>query len=260
LLAAILFPVFGRARENARRSSCQSNLKQLALGMSQYVQDYDETHPAPYSMPAGSVAGVPAGYSPAYGWANLIFPYVKSLQIYQCPSELFPVNPGLTQPEWMVVPGYTDYRVNRNFSTTYTPAYSNGTATDRGIRDSVLSAPAVTILLMDAENANQQGSLISPANFQSTAWNYANNGSLTAPFPTTGSGPMGMERHLEGANYAYADGHVKWLKHTSISRGPAAQYAAGGPYCEPFPASSSFCNAQPPSLLSGYAATFATFD
>src|SRR5438093_1335925 len=43
ILAAILFPVFGRARENARRSSCQSNLKQLGLAAMQYVQDYDET-------------------------------------------------------------------------------------------------------------------------------------------------------------------------------------------------------------------------
>src|SRR6476619_195488 len=45
LLAAILFPVFGRARENARRSSCQSNLKQLGLGVLHYVQDFDETMP-----------------------------------------------------------------------------------------------------------------------------------------------------------------------------------------------------------------------
>ena len=45
ILAAILFPVFARARENARRSSCQSNLKQLGLGVAQYVQDYDETFP-----------------------------------------------------------------------------------------------------------------------------------------------------------------------------------------------------------------------
>src|SRR5690242_3494722 len=47
LLAAILFPVFGRARENARRSSCQSNLKQMALGCIQYAQDYDEKLPLP---------------------------------------------------------------------------------------------------------------------------------------------------------------------------------------------------------------------
>ncbi len=45
ILAAILFPVFARARENARRSSCQSNLKQIGLGVMQYIQDYDEKYP-----------------------------------------------------------------------------------------------------------------------------------------------------------------------------------------------------------------------
>ena len=45
ILAAILFPVFARARENARRSSCQSNLKQIGLGIIQYTQDYDERMP-----------------------------------------------------------------------------------------------------------------------------------------------------------------------------------------------------------------------
>ncbi|HEX8834883.1 MAG TPA: DUF1559 domain-containing protein, partial [Abditibacteriaceae bacterium] len=46
ILASILFPVFARARENARRSSCQSNLKQIGLGIAQYTQDYDERTPA----------------------------------------------------------------------------------------------------------------------------------------------------------------------------------------------------------------------
>ena len=50
LLAAILFPVFGRVRENARRSSCQSNLKQLGLAVSQYLQDYDEIYPMAMSQ------------------------------------------------------------------------------------------------------------------------------------------------------------------------------------------------------------------
>src|SRR5438093_9492423 len=59
ILAAILFPVFGRARENARRSSCQSNLKQLSLGMLQYTQDYDER------FPSSSATGLQPGKA---GW------------------------------------------------------------------------------------------------------------------------------------------------------------------------------------------------
>ncbi|RYG03305.1 MAG: DUF1559 domain-containing protein, partial [Chitinophagaceae bacterium] len=83
ILAAILFPVFGRARENARRSSWQSNLKQIALGVKQYTQDYDEKFP-PRRKPA---AGEPERPNGIYGWATMIQPYLKSEQIFQCPSE-----------------------------------------------------------------------------------------------------------------------------------------------------------------------------
>src|ERR1051325_12015198 len=69
LLAAILFPVFARARENARRSSCQNNLKQLGVGLMQYAQDYDETY-CPND-----------GGTPAMNWADRIFPYVKRTQV-----------------------------------------------------------------------------------------------------------------------------------------------------------------------------------
>ncbi|RYX82286.1 DUF1559 domain-containing protein [bacterium] len=78
ILAAILFPVFARARENARRSSCQSNLKQVGLGVLQYTQDYDEMMP-PYQ---NTVYFLP--------WHHLIEPYVKSVSLYKCPSSVTP--------------------------------------------------------------------------------------------------------------------------------------------------------------------------
>jgi prepilin-type N-terminal cleavage/methylation domain-containing protein len=68
ILAAILFPVFARARENARRASCQSNEKQIALGFKQYIQDNNERYPA------------------AAGWQTAIFDYTKSNAILKCPS------------------------------------------------------------------------------------------------------------------------------------------------------------------------------
>ena len=79
ILAAILFPVFARARENARRSSCQSNLKQIGLGLMQYTQDYDETLPATNKQ---STSG-----ARARGWIGPIYPYVKSVQLFRCPSD-----------------------------------------------------------------------------------------------------------------------------------------------------------------------------
>ena len=81
LLAAILFPVFAQVRENARRSSCQSNLKQIGLGLLQYLQDYDEVLPSP-------TFGTTAKHSESfYRWQDAIYPYVHSTQIFRCPAE-----------------------------------------------------------------------------------------------------------------------------------------------------------------------------
>jgi len=76
ILAAILFPVFARAREKARQTSCLSNLKQLGLATDMYCQDYDECTPIAYS-------GVSWWY---FTWKERIFPYVKNYQIFNCPS------------------------------------------------------------------------------------------------------------------------------------------------------------------------------
>src|SRR4051812_38101473 len=95
ILAAILFPVFARARENARRSSCQSNEKQVGLGFKQYIQDYDEKYPL------GSGGG-----GTNVGWAENIQSYLRSTQIYQCPSET--TSPSSTPSS----ASYTDYYYN----------------------------------------------------------------------------------------------------------------------------------------------------
>src|SRR5688500_17276072 len=79
ILAAILFPVFARARENARRASCQSNLKQVGLGIMQYTQDYDEKFPqSPWNNIASDTR--------RSHWGQVIQPYVKSTQLFVCPS------------------------------------------------------------------------------------------------------------------------------------------------------------------------------
>ncbi len=83
ILAAILFPVFGRARENARRSACQSNMKQIGLGIMQYTQDYDEKMPC--SLPSN---GIFVQFMTVQNVNILasILPYTKNTQIYTCPS------------------------------------------------------------------------------------------------------------------------------------------------------------------------------
>ncbi|BCM89799.1 hypothetical protein IAD21_01647 [Abditibacteriota bacterium] len=124
ILAAILFPVFSRARENARRTSCLSNLKQLGLGMMQYTQDYDEKYPQP-SVPDNGDYGAPTwdDFPPTsydgknvdtvnnpnspLSWAAVILPYTKSSQIMACPS--------MKQVDYWV----DQYAVKTNVSYTY---------------------------------------------------------------------------------------------------------------------------------------------
>lgn len=96
LLAAILFPVFIKVREKARAATCESNLKQMGLGEIQYSQDYDETYSGVgidynlYGTNNGTVATCGATYPQScyhITWMEQIFPYVKSAQIFVCPSE-----------------------------------------------------------------------------------------------------------------------------------------------------------------------------
>ncbi len=79
ILAAILFPVFAKAREKARQTSCLSNLKQLGIATMAYCQDYDERAPN-------------YRYPDPYFWPNFIMPYVKNTQLFSCPSRP-PANP-----------------------------------------------------------------------------------------------------------------------------------------------------------------------
>jgi len=87
ILAAILFPVFAKAREKARQSSCLSNMKQLGLAMLQYAQDFDEA----FTMYA------PTTY--AYNWDHTLAPYTKNTQVFQCPSaNMYSVGYGVSYP------------------------------------------------------------------------------------------------------------------------------------------------------------------
>ncbi len=172
ILAAILFPVFARARENARRSSCQSNLKQIALGFKQYTQDYDEKLPLRYAELNGNSSF--DGNSADRGWAEVIQPYLKSTQIYQCPSETNgPIASGNSV-------GYTDYWYNTNLANQ---------------SEAVVEYSSLCILNGDGVSQN--------SSYPATGGSAANGLAVLE---------AGAQRHLEGANYSFVDGHVKWLK------------------------------------------------
>jgi prepilin-type N-terminal cleavage/methylation domain-containing protein/prepilin-type processing-associated H-X9-DG protein len=194
ILAAILFPVFARARENARRASCQSNLKQIGLGIMQYTQDYDEKYPT-FNAGSNSV-----------GWAVQMQPYIKSTQIFQCPSESNPTNDPGTNPTSTVPGGYTDYAYN--LSLGY-PAPPTADPIPKGpISLATLTQPVLTVMVSDYITYNSASYAVGYGHATS------NNSCSTAAACPIGLAtfPSSAIRHLDGLNFLFADGHVKWLK------------------------------------------------
>ena len=133
ILAAILFPVFAQAREAARKSTCLSNLKQIGLGMQMYTQDYDEMLPPPYTnsaVPSGTAPASEPIHASAFGWGDLIMPYIKNAGIFQCPSNTIkarlrtditpnrlyrtPVGNTTTDAAGGAIPAETDYNYGIN--------------------------------------------------------------------------------------------------------------------------------------------------
>ena len=125
LLAAILFPVFARARENARRASCQSNLKQIGLALLQYAQDYDECN-VPGQVGDARLGLTMTSPPTAWTWADAVYPYTKSGQVYQCPSDRYSSG---TYVPWALNGGsdgkheYVSYAINAIY---WKPIYNAG--------------------------------------------------------------------------------------------------------------------------------------
>jgi prepilin-type N-terminal cleavage/methylation domain-containing protein/prepilin-type processing-associated H-X9-DG protein len=173
ILAAILVPVFNKAREKARQTSCVSNLKQMSLAVLMYAQDYDETFPGGAGMGsdgAGTVTWAPA-------WWAAIQPYVKNTQIYVCSSH--GAAPAAYDTGWPISygcnPSFMGWRVGAELAQ--------------------VDNNAETIMLGEKNIGDYP----------------------VYPSDTDPAGPLGPFRvdcrHNEGANYAFMDGHVKWLKY-----------------------------------------------
>jgi len=230
ILASILFPVFARARENARRASCMSNLKQFGLAMMMYVQDYDETYPKAVS--SGMDSAPPGGAQniggTSWSWQQLLYPYHKSLQIFYCPSG--------TNIHYEAQ--HRDYITFGNYGANILLIPSTGTA----LKLSAVAAPATTYALMDAGLYSASPSRADPTNSSikpSFGAYIPGVGMLGAACPLSNNDYDILQddckegRHLGGINMAFADGHVKWLKINTVSleaRKPTpAQYGAWNP-------------------------------
>jgi prepilin-type N-terminal cleavage/methylation domain-containing protein/prepilin-type processing-associated H-X9-DG protein len=207
ILASILFPVFARARENARRASCQSNLKQIGLGIEQYKQDYDSRymHEEDNSVPGRDAPDQPFGpwVRKRFGWDHVIQPYLKSTQIFRCPSTSTGPNFGNASAPNDGNIGNISYSANSkvtgSWGHTVNPTWGEGP-----LSDSQLEFPASTILVMDGGGGQTGGDTGNVAS-TSDSWGY---GQIHGDAIKTG-GPL--QRHLEGGNYLFTDGHVKWF-------------------------------------------------
>ena len=225
ILAAILFPVFQKVRENARRASCQSNVKQLALAVIQYTQDNDEAYPT-------------AASNGRRGWAGKIYSYVKSTGAYKCPDDPTGDTTNLdkkNETDSAVSYGYNLNEVNAN--------HDGGTLASN-------TSPANTVQLFevvgaqtDLTNENEGRSIL--ATGPDTAAGWIDDGCTSPGKYDTGimgnpprvneakcgatnfyNKPTG--RHTDGAVYALADGHAKWLKGIQVSPG----YGNNNPACD----------------------------
>ena len=188
ILAAILFPVFGRARENARRSSCSSNLKQIGLGLMQYLQDYDDYYPWQLGDNIDNF-GDAANTANASTWLTKVQPYVKSMQLFRCPS----ATDSTTSPPTTI--SDTSYLVNGMVSAV---------SASGAVHEAQLLKPSDTIWAHEFDNRVRRV-LIRPF-WNGTAWtSWQNNNTFN-------------NLHFEGANLLFVDGHVKWKKRNNICR------------------------------------------
>jgi len=234
ILAAILFPVFAQAREKARTASCLSNIKQVSLSWQMYLQDYDEV------MVPGFVydGNKPNGQTQIW-WPKLQEPYVKNWQIFHCPSAPDPlaIFGGGPFAWWANQQVYGNVGYNYLGLSIWLDCDVKQT---QGIGLASVNKPASTVAFVDSAyepapgtnitNANRgfsvvqapaQYAAILPAPRTCTYYN-GTNGGWDWPIATNrrpGSIGWTMDRHNEGMNVGWVDGHAKYMKYQALAAG-----------------------------------------
>jgi len=198
ILAAILFPVFAKAREKARQASCSSNLKQLGIALMAYTQDYDENIPnACLGVTDGGLLNS-CGTRETY-FTDFLEPYTKSKQVFMCPS---------------------DSDQNSTSSPCRFPGVSrsyNMNVHASGLKTAAVEDVAGTIQMADSG--------VGPFFGIGGRWYGYWTGTQTGEAENWTGWPWVSYRHSDGSNVMFVDGHVKWLKGHTITRGmltPAA--------------------------------------
>ncbi len=190
ILASILFPVFARARENARRSSCLSNLRQLGTATMMYVQDYDERYPS-----SRYYTGTQYVY-----WNQMLQPYIKTIEVFYCPSS--------------PIKGATEGGYGAN-ELVFSPS---------NISMASINSTASSYMLMDfgawvVSGRSRATNIRVPSNAQYLPGSGAFSGvtrEATVAYYNSFESDYQNGRHFNGVNITYADGHAKWNKSSLV--------------------------------------------
>jgi prepilin-type N-terminal cleavage/methylation domain-containing protein/prepilin-type processing-associated H-X9-DG protein len=215
ILAAILFPVFAQAREKARQTSCLSNMKQISLGWTMYMQDYDETW---IFRVGGNAIGkgdacawrwLCGADRPLFDWWDVVQPYTRNNQIVACPSA-------------PAVPGYSQYNISnlglglnvyptRGLCESNCPKTPFGGYICPGVRMAAVTKPSQTVCMADA------GKLWNPVYAKTYKVPLYKNGMVSPQIAPAEDLESGWEwgpddRHSSGVNVAFLDGHARFMK------------------------------------------------
>lgn len=180
ILAAILFPVFAKAREKARQASCNSNIKQLMLGVVSYAQDYDER------LPYDNLPGT----APYYTWRSMILPYIKNNQIFMCPSN------ASMSPSFVSYTGGTDDTLQSGYAINVSHWLAGAPTPPYGQSLGTIDDACCVVYLWESTGPSEVG-------IDSNSHGYVRTDAAAL-------------RHNEGQNLAFLDGHSKWLKPNAL--------------------------------------------
>jgi prepilin-type N-terminal cleavage/methylation domain-containing protein/prepilin-type processing-associated H-X9-DG protein len=234
ILASMLFPVFSKAREKARQTSCLSNERQLGVSVLQYAQDYDEQFP----NGLGAIGGkrVWAGE----GWAGQCLPYIKSAALCRCPSDVTAGSDIFNLP--------VSYAYNINFvATTGDYGDDENDPPPPGVSLATLNGPSRSVLMYEVSgvlvnladgregadggqagrNFSASGNGLDNRLYGQRDWstrieNQYETGYLGGRLPPNPGSTQfrnAFGRHNDGSNFLLADGHTHWLKGSAISSG-----------------------------------------
>ena len=232
IVVAILFPVFTHRHRVAQRASCLSNLRALGLGLEQYVQDNDMLYP------------VGPGTHRGGGWAGAVFPYVKSAAVYDCPDDPTEPDRSVNPPRSPVSYAFNQFLAQPNKEKIADVSYSGLGGASRKVKApsltimlfevsgsrAVISDPAeggrtrdrtslagdgLTLLSYDGANAEQAGSRAggaTPGGARYATGQLAGRNRVPQPAQW-----MNEPRHGAGANYLFADAHVRYFNTRWVS-------------------------------------------